>query len=135
MFGIFGHGNVAGLGQALAEFGTDLPYYQPQNEQAMVHTASGFAKTNLRLATLACASPIGPGSTRILGPMNQARTLAREAFTHFAKKDFGDAIRLYREAIEHDASLGLAWNGLSMALAQSSDLAAAIEAVECLDSR
>jgi len=77
-------------------------------------------------------APIGPGSTPILGPMNQARTLAREAFTHFAKKDFGDAIRLYREAIEHDASLGLAWNGLSMALAQSGDLAAAIEAAEKL---
>lgn len=66
MFGIFGHGNVAGLGQALAEVGTDLTYYQPQNEQAMVHTASGFAKANLRLATLACASSIGPGSTNMV---------------------------------------------------------------------
>jgi len=66
MFGIFGHGNVAGLGQALAEFGADLPYYQPQNEQSMVHTASGFAKANLRMATLACASSIGPGSTNMV---------------------------------------------------------------------
>src|SRR5215510_16472936 len=54
MFGIFGHGNVAGLGQALFEYGKDLPYHQPQNEQSMVHTAIGFAKANLRLQTLAC---------------------------------------------------------------------------------
>ena len=55
IFGIFGHGNVAGLGQALDEYGYELPYYQARNEQAMVHAASGFAKSNNRLATLACA--------------------------------------------------------------------------------
>ena len=48
MFGIFGHGNVAGLGQALEELGRDLPYYQPCNEQAMVHMASGFDKATCR---------------------------------------------------------------------------------------
>ena len=41
VFGIFGHGNVAGLGQALEEFSGDLKYYQPRNEQAMVHAAAG----------------------------------------------------------------------------------------------
>ena len=66
MFGIFGHGNVSGLGQALGEYAKELPYYQPKNEQAMVHTASGFAKTNLRLATLACTSSIGPGATNMV---------------------------------------------------------------------
>ena len=66
MFGIFGHGNVSGLGQALEEYGKELPYYQPKNEQSMVHTASGFAKTNLRLATLACTSSIGPGATNMI---------------------------------------------------------------------
>jgi len=66
MFGIFGHGNVAGLGQALGEAGTDLPYYQPRNEQSMVHTAAGYAKTNLRLATIACTSSIGPGATNMI---------------------------------------------------------------------
>ena len=66
MFGIFGHGNVSGLGQALGEYAKELPYYQPKNEQAMVHTASGFAKTNLRLATLACTSSIGPGATNMI---------------------------------------------------------------------
>jgi 3D-(3,5/4)-trihydroxycyclohexane-1,2-dione acylhydrolase (decyclizing) len=66
MFGIFGHGNVCGLGQALEECGQDLPYYQPCNEQSMVHTAIGFAKANLRLATLACTASIGPGSTNMV---------------------------------------------------------------------
>jgi 3D-(3,5/4)-trihydroxycyclohexane-1,2-dione acylhydrolase (decyclizing) len=49
IFGIFGHGNVCGLGQAIEECGQNLPYYQPCNEQSMVHTAIGFAKANLRL--------------------------------------------------------------------------------------
>ena len=66
MFGIFGHGNVAGMGQALYEYGTDLPYYQPCNEQSMVHTALGFAKATHRLATLACCSSIGPGATNMI---------------------------------------------------------------------
>jgi 3D-(3,5/4)-trihydroxycyclohexane-1,2-dione acylhydrolase (decyclizing) len=66
MFGIFGHGNVCGIGQALEECGQELPYYQPCNEQSMVHTAIGFAKANLRLATLACTSSIGPGSTNMI---------------------------------------------------------------------
>ncbi len=66
MFGIFGHGNVCGMGQALEECGGGLPYYQPCNEQSMVHTAIGFAKTNHRLATLACTASIGPGSTNMI---------------------------------------------------------------------
>src|SRR5258708_34407563 len=65
IFGIFGHGNVAGMGQALYEYGTDLPYHQPRNEQSMVHTAIGFAKANQRLATLACTASLGPGSTNM----------------------------------------------------------------------
>src|SRR5438270_3059727 len=66
MFGIFGHGNVAGLGQALYEYGQDLPYYQPCNEQSMVHTAVGFAKSTRRRATMACTSSIGPGATNMM---------------------------------------------------------------------
>ncbi len=66
IFGIFGHGNVAGLGQALVEYGQDLPYYQPCNEQSMVHTASGYARATRRLATMACTSSIGPGATNMV---------------------------------------------------------------------
>jgi 3D-(3,5/4)-trihydroxycyclohexane-1,2-dione acylhydrolase (decyclizing) len=66
IFGIFGHGNVAGIGQALYEYGQELPYYQPCNEQSMVHTAMGFAKANRRCATFACTSSIGPGATNMI---------------------------------------------------------------------
>ncbi len=65
VFGIYGHGNVAGLGQALYEYGQDLPYYQPRNEQSMVHTAAAYAKTTRRAATFACTSSIGPGATNM----------------------------------------------------------------------
>ena len=66
LFGIFGHGNVAGLSQALVEYGAELPYYQPFNEQSMVHTAAGYAKAMNRRATLACSSSIGPGATNMI---------------------------------------------------------------------
>jgi 3D-(3,5/4)-trihydroxycyclohexane-1,2-dione acylhydrolase (decyclizing) len=66
MLGIFGHGNVTGLGQALEQEGRDLPFHQPKNEQSAVHTAVGYAKANLRLATLACTASIGPGSTNMI---------------------------------------------------------------------
>jgi 3D-(3,5/4)-trihydroxycyclohexane-1,2-dione acylhydrolase (decyclizing) len=65
--GIFGHGNVAGLGQALEEHGGDaLPFWQPKNEQAMVHAAAAFAKTHQRLSTLACTTSVGPGATNLV---------------------------------------------------------------------
>jgi 3D-(3,5/4)-trihydroxycyclohexane-1,2-dione acylhydrolase (decyclizing) len=63
--GIFGHGNVAGIGQAL-EQDSGLPYYLFRNEQAMVHTAAAFAKTSNRLRTLACTASIGPGATNMM---------------------------------------------------------------------
>src|SRR6202789_2382544 len=66
IFGIFGHGNVAGIGQALYEYGNDLPYFHSYNEQSMVHTACGFAKANNRLETLECTASIGPGSTNMV---------------------------------------------------------------------
>lgn len=66
VFGIFGHGNVAGLGQALEEFKDDLRYYQCRNEQGMVHTATAFAKMNNRMKTFACTSSIGPGATNMI---------------------------------------------------------------------
>ncbi|MEA2527239.1 MAG: hypothetical protein QOF73_4466, partial [Thermomicrobiales bacterium] len=66
MWGIFGHGNVTGLGQALEEVGEDLPYYRPQNEQAMVHAAIAYAKMKNRLQTFACTSSVGPGATNMI---------------------------------------------------------------------
>ncbi len=64
-FGIFGHGNVAGMGQALQQY-PGFRYYQTRNEQAMVHTAAAFAKQSNRLRTLACTSSIGPGATNMV---------------------------------------------------------------------
>lgn len=66
MFGIFGHGNVTGIGQALEEHRDLLTYYRPQNEQAMVHTAAAYAKMKNRLQTFACTSSVGPGATNMV---------------------------------------------------------------------
>lgn len=66
LWGIYGHGNLVGLGQAMLEYGQDLPYHQPRNEQSMVHTAAAYAKAVRRLATLACTSSIGPGATNMV---------------------------------------------------------------------
>jgi 3D-(3,5/4)-trihydroxycyclohexane-1,2-dione acylhydrolase (decyclizing) len=63
--GIFGHGNVAGIGQAL-EQDRGLPYYLFRNEQAMVHTAAAFAKASFRLGAMACTTSIGPGATNMV---------------------------------------------------------------------
>ena len=64
-FGIFGHGNVAGIGQALQQT-PDFRYYQARNEQAMVHTAAAYAKMKNRLRTFACTTSIGPGATNMV---------------------------------------------------------------------
>jgi 3D-(3,5/4)-trihydroxycyclohexane-1,2-dione acylhydrolase (decyclizing) len=69
-FGIFGHGNVAGVGQALLQAHTtgeaDLPYYLARNEQGMVHASVGYARMLNRLQVMACTASIGPGSTNML---------------------------------------------------------------------
>jgi 3D-(3,5/4)-trihydroxycyclohexane-1,2-dione acylhydrolase (decyclizing) len=70
MFGIFGHGNVAGLGAAVLEAELAdpraIPYYQGRNEQGMVHAATAFARQRNRLSTLACLSSVGPGATNMV---------------------------------------------------------------------
>jgi 3D-(3,5/4)-trihydroxycyclohexane-1,2-dione acylhydrolase (decyclizing) len=70
MFGIFGHGNVAGIGQALAQLDAEgsrtMPYLQARNEQAMVHQSVGFARMRRRRATYASAASVGPGATNML---------------------------------------------------------------------
>jgi len=65
-FGIFGHGNVAGFGQALAERPDLLSFIPARNEQAMVHAAAGYARMRNRLAAMACTSSIGPGATNMV---------------------------------------------------------------------
>jgi 3D-(3,5/4)-trihydroxycyclohexane-1,2-dione acylhydrolase (decyclizing) len=65
-WGIFGHGNVAGLGQALIEYAGEMPYHQGRNEQAMVHAAVGYARQSNRLSTHAVTTSIGPGATNLV---------------------------------------------------------------------
>jgi 3D-(3,5/4)-trihydroxycyclohexane-1,2-dione acylhydrolase (decyclizing) len=66
VWGIFGHGNVAGIGQALEELKEEVAYHRPQNEQGMVHAAIAYAKMKNRLRTFACTSSIGPGATNMV---------------------------------------------------------------------
>lgn len=65
VWGIFGHGNVAGIGEAL-EQNRDLKHYLPRNEQGMVHAAVAYAKQHKRLKTYACTTSIGPGATNMI---------------------------------------------------------------------
>jgi 3D-(3,5/4)-trihydroxycyclohexane-1,2-dione acylhydrolase (decyclizing) len=66
VFAIFGHGNVAGLGEALYAAGDDLPTFRAHNEQAMAHAAIAFAKASRRRRMMACTSSIGPGATNMV---------------------------------------------------------------------
>ncbi|MGN6872197.1 MAG: 3D-(3,5/4)-trihydroxycyclohexane-1,2-dione acylhydrolase (decyclizing) [Solirubrobacteraceae bacterium] len=65
-YGIFGHGNVAGLGQALHQHRDVLPYHPARNEQGMVHIAAGYARQKNRLSTFACTTSVGPGATNMV---------------------------------------------------------------------
>ncbi|MFF7181608.1 3D-(3,5/4)-trihydroxycyclohexane-1,2-dione acylhydrolase (decyclizing) [Streptomyces sp. NPDC008121] len=65
-WGIFGHGNVAGVGQALLEYADVMPYHQGRNEQAMVHAAVGYARQSNRLSAHAVTTSIGPGATNLV---------------------------------------------------------------------
>jgi 3D-(3,5/4)-trihydroxycyclohexane-1,2-dione acylhydrolase (decyclizing) len=64
-FGIFGHGCVSGIGQALQQY-PEFRYYQTRNEQAMVHASAAYAKMKNRMGTFACLSSIGPGATNMI---------------------------------------------------------------------
>ncbi len=66
VWGIFGHGNVAGIGQALQQFRNEIRYYQSRNEQAQVHASVAYAKHKNRMQTFACTSSIGPGATNMV---------------------------------------------------------------------
>ena len=70
VLGIFGHGNVAGIGQALKQVNVEqpelMPYYQARNEQAMVHEAVGYARMHRRRGTFAAAASVGPGAANML---------------------------------------------------------------------
>ena len=66
VFAIFGHGNVAGVGEALYRYRDQLPTYRAHNEQGMAHAAIAYAKANFRRRMMACTTSIGPGATNLL---------------------------------------------------------------------
>ncbi|GAA1840663.1 3D-(3,5/4)-trihydroxycyclohexane-1,2-dione acylhydrolase (decyclizing) [Actinomadura bangladeshensis] len=108
-FGIFGHGNVAGLGQALLEHADDLPYYMARNEQAMVHAAAGYARMNDRLSTLACTTSIGPGATNMvtgaaLATINRLPVLLLPGDI-FATRPANPVLQELEDARSYDASV------------------------------
>jgi 3D-(3,5/4)-trihydroxycyclohexane-1,2-dione acylhydrolase (decyclizing) len=117
VFGIFGHGNVAGLGQALYEYGQDLPYHQPCNEQSMVHTAIGYAKANLRLSAIACTSSIGPGATNMVtgaatATINRIPVLLL-ASDYYATRHQGPVLQQLEHPISADVSVNDCFRPLS----------------------
>jgi 3D-(3,5/4)-trihydroxycyclohexane-1,2-dione acylhydrolase (decyclizing) len=106
--GIFGHGNVAGIGQAL-EQDACLPYYLVRNEQAMVHTASAFAKTSNRLRTLVCTTSIGPGATNMvtgaaLATINRLPVLLLPGDI-FARRDVAPVLQQLESPASQDVSV------------------------------
>ena len=66
LWGIFGHGNIGGIAQAVQQYGPEFPYFLARNEQAMVHTAVAYAKLTIRMRAYACLSSIGPGATNMV---------------------------------------------------------------------
>jgi 3D-(3,5/4)-trihydroxycyclohexane-1,2-dione acylhydrolase (decyclizing) len=119
VWGIFGHGNVAGLGQALEELGDeyDMPYYRPQNEQGQVHTASAFAKHNNRLRAFACMSSIGPGATNMItgaatATVNRLPVLLFPS-DYFANRLVDPVLQQVEHPIEHDVSASDAFRPVS----------------------
>jgi 3D-(3,5/4)-trihydroxycyclohexane-1,2-dione acylhydrolase (decyclizing) len=117
IFGIFGHGNVAGLSQALVEHGQSLRYYQARNEQSMVHAAAGYAKASHRLSTLACASSIGPGSTNMLSgaalaTINRLPVLLLPA-DYYATRHQGPVLQQLEHPVSADVSVNDAFRTVS----------------------
>ena len=107
-FGIFGHGNLAGFGQALQQT-TDFRYYMVRNEQAAVHTAVGYAKMKNRLSTFACTSSIGPGATNMI-PAAAGATINRLPVLLmpgdlFAKRLVAPVLQQLESAVSQDFSV------------------------------
>ena len=107
--GIFGHGNVAGLGQALDQLSSELPFIQGRNEQALVHMASGYAKATRRHATLAVTASIGPGAMNLvtgaaLATVNRLPVLLLPGDTYATRRQ-GPVLQQLQHPIEADTSV------------------------------
>jgi 3D-(3,5/4)-trihydroxycyclohexane-1,2-dione acylhydrolase (decyclizing) len=119
VWGIFGHGNVAGLGQALEELGDEcgLRYYRPQNEQGQVHIATAFAKHKNRLQAFACTSSIGPGATNMVtgaatATVNRIPVLLFPS-DYFANRLVDPVLQQVEHPVERDVSASDAFRPVS----------------------
>jgi 3D-(3,5/4)-trihydroxycyclohexane-1,2-dione acylhydrolase (decyclizing) len=107
--GIFGHGNVAGLGQALDQLSDALPFIQGRNEQALVHAATAYAKASRRHATLAVTASIGPGALNMvtgagLATVNRLPVLLLPGDTYATRRQ-GPVLQQLQHPIEADTSV------------------------------
>jgi len=107
-FGIFGHGNLAGFGQALQQI-PDFRYYLVRNEQAAVHTAVAYTKMKNRLSTFACTSSIGPGATNMLtaaagATINRLPVLLMPGDI-FARRKVAPVLQQLESAVSQDISV------------------------------
>ena len=107
--GIFGHGNVAGLGQALDQLSSELPFIQGRNEQALAHMASGYAKATRRHSTLAVTASIGPGAMNLvtgaaLATVNRLPVLLLPGDTYATRRQ-GPVLQQLQHPIEADTSV------------------------------
>ena len=119
VWGIFGHGNVAGLGQALEELGDaeQMPYYRPQNEQAQVHLAAAFARHHNRLRAYACTSSVGPGAMNMVtgaagATVNRIPVLLLPS-DYFANRTPDPVLQQIEHPTERDASANDAFRPVS----------------------
>ena len=119
VWGIFGHGNVAGLGQALEELGDKcaMPYYRPQNEQGQVHIATAYARHRNRLQTFACMSSIGPGATNMItgaatATVNRIPVLLFPS-DYFANRLVDPVLQQVEHPVERDVSANDAFRAVS----------------------
>ena len=115
--GIFGHGNVAGLGQALDQLSDALPFIQGRNEQALVHMAAGFAKATRRHATLAVTASIGPGAMNLvtgaaLATVNRLPVVLLPGDTYATRRQ-GPVLQQLQHPVEADASVNDAFRPVS----------------------
>ncbi len=119
VWGIFGHGNVAGLGQALEELGDseNMPFYKPQNEQAQVHLATAFARHANRLRAYACTSSVGPGALNMVtgaatATVNRIPVLLLPS-DYFANRAPDPVLQQIEHPVERDTSANDAFRPVS----------------------
>lgn len=116
VWGIFGHGNVAGIGQALQEE-QGLPFYLSRNEQAMTHTAIAYAKSSNRLGAFACTASVGPGSTNMItgaatATINRVPLLLLPSDV-FARRNAGPVLQQLEYPLSQDVSVNDAFRPVS----------------------